>query len=244
MLEGRIDVAVHSAKDMPTETPHGLEIVAFTEREDVRDVFVGSGTVRIDGVADVPVGAVVGTSSLRRGSQLLALRPDLDLVDIRGNVQTRLRKLADTGMTGTVLAAAGLVRLGRMDLAAFAFSLDEMLPAAGQGSLAVEARAGDERVNACLRQLNHATTCVAVRAERSLVRALQGGCQVPIAAYADITGGQLRLRAFVGSVDGIGTLRDESMGQVDKPEALGRDLAAAMLGAGAGDILEQARPRS
>lgn len=206
IIERRVDLAVHSAKDMPTETPPGLAIVAFTAREDVRDVFVarkgraeGDGPAprpladgaRSDGrpraLANLPRGAVVGTSSLRRRSQLLAARPDLTLVDIRGNVATRLRKVEDEGMAGTILAAAGLARLGRASAAAFAFSFAEMLPAVGQGSLAIEARADDDEVHTLVAPLVDEPTAVAVRAERALMRALEGGCQVPIAALGELT---------------------------------------------------------
>ena len=202
MLQGRTDLSVHSAKDMPTEIPEGLAIVAFTRREDVRDVFVaratpdpGEGpagdvapaTPRV--LADLPDGARVGSSSLRRRSQLLALRPDLELVDIRGNVQTRLRKVEEQGMAGTILAAAGLARLEQPQLAAFGFAFEEMLPAVGQGSLAIEARADDERVARLVEPLVHAASALAVRAERSLMHALEGGCQVPIAAYAELVDG-------------------------------------------------------
>ncbi len=283
ILERRVDLAVHSAKDMPTETPPDLAIVAFTAREDVRDVFVactaraggdgaggggvGQGGVGQGGVGhggaghggaggngvgqgdagepqsltDLPRGAVVGTSSLRRRAQLLAARPDLALVDIRGNVETRLRKVEDEGMAGTVLAAAGLARLGRAGAAAFAFPFDVMLPAVGQGSLAIEARAGDEEARALVAPLVHAPTAAAVRAERTLMRALEGGCQVPIAALGEFKGGQLRLRAFVGSLDGTDVVRRERRGDAAAPESLGRSLAADLLAAGADRILREVR---
>jgi len=248
MLEGRTDLSVHSAKDMPTTIPDGLELVAFTAREDVRDAFVAGGGARPGGVAQIPEGAVVGTSSLRRRSQLLALRPDLDLVDIRGNVQTRLRKLDEQGMAGTILAAAGLARLGQPELAAFAFSFEQMLPAVGQGSLAIEARAGDERMRALVTPLIHEPTSLALRAERSLMHRLEGGCQVPIAAHAvvsrvpdDVAFEQLRLRAFVGSLDGRDTVRTELTGPAGAPEGLGIALAEDLLGKGADRILAQVR---
>jgi len=247
MLDGRTDLAVHSAKDMPTEVPAGLAIVAFTAREDVRDVFVG-GATSLRGLDDLPRGATVGTSSLRRRSQLLALRPDLDLVDIRGNVQTRLRKVEEQGMAGTILAAAGLARLGQPGLASFAFSFEQMLPAVGQGSLAIEARAGDERVAALVTPLIHERTALAVRAERSLMRALQGGCQVPIGGYAEIAGvpdeagaERLLLRAFVGSVDGLRAVRAELAGPPQAPEGLGGALAGDLLARGADRILAEVR---
>ena len=295
ILDGRVDVAVHSAKDMPTETPDGLTIAAFTAREDVRDVFVartaarrvGDAAVAAGGagaadvprcLADLPPGAVVGSSSLRRRAQLLAARPDLRMVDIRGNVETRLRKVEEQGLAGTVLAAAGLARLGRADAAAFTFPFDEMLPAVGQGALAIEARGDDTDVLALLTPLDHAPTAAAVRAERALMRALQGGCQVPIAALADVVDEwasearagderagddgvsdegaaqqragdagaaaavpQLRLRAFVGALDGSTTVRGERRGPVAAPEALGRALAEELLGAGAERILREVR---
>jgi hydroxymethylbilane synthase len=241
MLDGRTDLAVHSAKDMPTDVPDGLALVAFTEREDVRDVFVaGAQGAAPQTVAQLAAGARVGSSSLRRRSQLLRLRPDLELVDIRGNVQTRLRKVEEQAMAGTVLAAAGLARLGQTGLAAFAFAFEDMLPAVGQGALAIEARAGDARVAQLVAPLAHAASTLAVRAERSLMSALQGGCQVPIAALAEAHGDQgLRLRAFVGSVDGRQTLRDELIGR--DPEELGQALAERLLAAGAQAILADVR---
>jgi len=250
MLEGRTDLSVHSAKDMPTAIPDGLELVAFTAREDVHDAFVPGSGARPRTIAEIPEGAVVGTSSLRRRSQLLALRPDLDLFDIRGNVQTRLRKLDEQGMAGTILAAAGLARLRQPELAAFAFSFEQMLPAVGQGSLAIEARAGDARVRALVTPLIHEPTSVAVEAERALMRALEGGCQVPIAGHAELTAvpgvpgaRQLRLRAFVGSVDGADAIRAEKTGPAEAPEALGTALADELLERGAARILAEVRGR-
>ena len=253
MLEGRTDLSVHSAKDMPTELPDGLGLVAFTRREDVRDTFVAGNGARPASIAEVAEGAVIGTSSLRRRSQLLALRPDLELVDIRGNVQTRLRKLDEHCMAGTVLAAAGLARLGRSDLVAFAFGFDEMLPAVGQGSLAIEARLGDERVAALVAPLIDEASSLALRAERALMRTLQGGCQVPIAALAELTGADepgpagreaLRLRAFVGSLDGRRSVRGELEGALGAPEALGEALAERLLADGADVILAEVRGES
>ncbi len=233
---------------MPTEVPEGLAIVAFTAREDVRDVFVGRGSLPLRTLDDLPRGATVGTSSLRRRSQLLALRPDLDLVDIRGNVQTRLRKLEEQGMAGTILAAAGLARLGQPELASFAFAFHQMLPAVGQGSLAIEARAGDARVAALVTPLIHERTALALRAERSLMHALQGGCQVPIAGYAEVSeapdeagAGRLLLRAFVGSVDGTKSVRGELAGPAPAPEGLGIALADDLLARGADQILAEVR---
>ena len=266
LLAGGIDLAVHSAKDMPTALPEGLEIAAFTEREDVRDAFVGRGggeSGGIDGevgeaavvrdLAGLRQGAVVGSSSLRRRSQLLAARPDLELVDLRGNVETRLRKLQDEGLDGTVLAIAGLNRLGRPEVASFLFDFDEMLPAVGQGSLAIEVRSGDERVHALIAALDHLPSSLAVRAERALMRRLEGGCQVPIGAHGELVCGgaaggggagaaqRLRLAAFVGSVDGKRGLRDQIEGPPAQPEALGEELAERLRAAGADRILAEVR---
>ncbi len=246
LLRRRADVAVHSAKDMPTETPEGLEIAAFTAREDVRDVFVAHQRAPVGRLDDLPEGAVVGTSSLRRRSQLLALRPDLAIVDVRGNVETRMRKIAEQDMAGTVLAAAGLARLGRAGAAAFGFSLDQFLPAVGQGALAIEARAGDQRVRALLAPLHHEPSALAVRAERALMRTLQGGCQVPIAAYGELADAasadaRIRLRSYVGSLDGGDVVRLERSGPAATPEALGELLAGALLAAGADRILAEVR---
>ena len=251
LLDGRIDVAVHSAKDMPTAIPDGLEIIAFTEREDVRDVFVPNpallegrapeaGPLTLD---DVRQGARVGTSSLRRRSQLLALRPDLDVVDIRGNVETRLRKLVEEDMTGTILAAAGLARLGRSEITGFAFAFGQMLPAVGQGALAIEAKADNPRLAELKAALDHRETALAVTAERALLGTLEGGCQVPIAAHADWEpgAGSLALTAYVGSLDGTRSVRGERARRADDPGALGTALAAELLERGAGEILEEIR---
>jgi hydroxymethylbilane synthase len=253
LLDGRIDVAVHSAKDMPTAVPEGLEIVAFTEREDVRDVFVANPDLLADrgreeyGIGDVPRGSRVGSSSLRRRSQLLALRPDLDVVDIRGNVETRMRKVVEEDMAGTVLAAAGLARLGRSAAAAFAFRFDEMLPAVGQGALAIEARSDHPRVSELRAALDHRPSALTVAAERALLRTLEGGCQVPIAAHAswkadgERGAGVLDLRAYVGALDGSRSVTGEHARLADDPEALGTLLAAELLERGAGEILDEIR---
>ncbi len=260
LLEGRIDLAVHSAKDMPTALPDGLTIGAFTEREDVRDAFVGrvigltpearagrgAGVTRL---ADLRRGAVVGSSSLRRRSQMLAARPDLELVDLRGNVETRLRKIDEQDLDGTVLALAGLKRLERDDAVSFVFGFEEMLPAVGQGALAIEIRGGDERVAPLVAALDHASTAVAVRAERALMARLEGGCQVPVAAYglcADCgeDGERLALTAFVGSIDGRDSVRESAEGAPAAPEALGESLAGRLIAAGADRILAEVRRAS
>jgi hydroxymethylbilane synthase len=253
LLDERVDVAVHSAKDMPTAVPEGLAIVAFTEREDVRDVFVANPALveerGADGFAldDVPQGARVGSSSLRRRSQLLALRPDLEVVDIRGNVETRLRKLVEEGMAGTILAAAGLARLGRPETATFAFAFDQMLPAVGQGALAIEARADHPLARELVAALDHRPTALAVKAERALLATLEGGCQVPIAAHATWeaqgvhAAGVLQLAAYVGSLDGVRAVRGARARPAGDPEGLGTSLAAELVERGADEILDEIR---
>jgi hydroxymethylbilane synthase len=231
LLAGTIDLAVHSLKDMPTELPGGLALAASPEREDPRDVLVGAK------LADLPRGARVGTGSNRRVSQLKAVRPDLDIQNIRGNVDTRLRKLDEGQFDCIVLAAAGLRRLG------FAARITEYLdpgivcPAVGQGALALETRA--DRCDVA-EPLNHAGTWMAVRAERALLRALGGGCQVPIGAHARAENGSLHLTAVVAAPDGSRILRDELAGSASDAERLGAELGARLLGAGAAAILNSA----
>lgn len=237
MLRGSIDLAVHSAKDVPTELPAGLGLSAFTEREDPADAFVG-GLSRFEDLADA---RRVGTSSLRRRSQLLSRFPHLQIEDIRGNVETRIRKIAEQGLDGTILAVAGLTRLGRLNEAAFVFPTEVMVSAVGQGALAIEAREDDEAVGALLAHLDHAGTRCAVLAERALMRTLEGGCQVPIGARGTIEGDRLRLVAYVGSVDGAKSVTMEHQGPLADPEAVGVELARAMLAAGADEILAEVR---
>ncbi len=237
LLSGDADLAVHSAKDVPTALPDGLALMAYPEREDSADVFVGPLT----SAAELGAGRVIGTSSLRRRSQLLAAYPGLEVVDIRGNVETRIRKISEEGLDGTILAAAGLKRLGRFAEASFVFTDEVMLSAVGQGSLAIEARADDARVARLLARLDHAETRAEVLAERALMRSLEGGCQVPIGARARLTDQGFVLTAYVGDVDGRRTVRMERIGSIDDPEALGRALAADMIAGGADAILEGVR---
>ena len=237
MLRGDIDLAVHSAKDVPTALPAGLGLPAFTEREDPADAFVG----RISRVEDLADARRIGTSSLRRRSQLLARFPHLEIEDIRGNVETRIRKIAEQDLDGTILAVAGLTRLGRLEEASFVFPADVMVSAVGQGALAIEAREDDEVTGALLAHLDHAATRCAVAAERALMRTLEGGCQVPIGARATVEGDRLRLVAYVGSVDGSKSVSMEHDGPLADPEAVGVGLARAMLAAGADEILAVVR---
>lgn len=237
LLASEIDLAVHSCKDLPTELPAGLVIGACGEREDARDVFIGKAA----SIDEVPRGARIGTSSLRRRSQLLALRPDLEIVDIRGNVSTRIRKIEEQGLAGTVLAAAGVKRLGREEEIGFYFSRDEMIPAVGQGVIAVECRDDDNTVLELLSGIDDKGSAAAVTAERALMRQLEGGCQVPIGGHATVGGKQLKLRAYLGSLDGRKFIRDSSEGPVEDAEDVGIDLARKMIEAGGEEILREVR---
>lgn len=229
LLEGRIDVAVHSLKDMPTEIPHGLQITATPEREDARDVMIGR---KLD---ELQPGSRVGTGSLRRVAQIRAARPDLMVEGIRGNVDTRLRKLDEGQFEAIVLAAAGLRRLGWADRIAEYLPVDVMCPAVGQGSLAIETRSDNgPGMQACLR-LDHAPTRAAITAERAVLGVLGGGCHVPIGAHGTVEDDALRLRAVVISPDGCRMVRSEAYG-ID-PVTLGTALGKELLEKGAGEIL-------
>ena len=244
MLERRIDLAVHSLKDLPTTLPAGIALAAVGEREDPRDALVGRGPLRWD---DVPDGAVLATSSLRRRAQLLRLRPDLDIRDIRGNVARRLAKLeADPQWWGIVLAVAGLVRLGLAHRIGQRLPPDLMLPAPGQGALAVTARSDDAAaVRAAARAVHHQPTAVAVAAERAFLRTLEGGCQVPVAALAAPgAGGGLRLHGRVVSLRGERSVEGIESGAVAderQAEALGVELARRLVDEGAGALLREVR---
>jgi hydroxymethylbilane synthase len=241
LLEGRADLAVHSAKDVPAALPAGLHLAAFCERADPRDAFVSG---RYPGLAALPAGARVGTSSLRRQCQLRAAHPRLEIVTLRGNVNTRLKRLDAGDFDAVILAAAGLQRLGLGERIRALLEPHELLPAVGQGALALECRTDDHTVNALLAPLDHAPTALCLRAERALNAALGGGCQVPIAAYAEIAGERLRLRALVGAPDGTRLLRDATEGAAVEAEALGATLARALLARGAGAILDQVYGRA
>jgi len=235
LADGTVDVAVHSMKDLPTDQPAGLVIPAVPEREDARDVLISR-----DGrnFGHLPAGARVGTSSVRRQAQLRSLRGDLGLVPLRGNLDTRLKKLERGDCDALVLAAAGVHRLGLRDRITEYFSPDAMCPAVGQGALAIEIRQGDERTERAVRPLDHVPTHQAVRAERALLRHLGGGCQVPIAAHAVATGGQLNLVGLVASLDGSLVKRAAAAGTIEDPEGLGVRVATHLLQQGARAILE------
>ena len=232
LLAGEIDLAVHSAKDVPSELPEGLELVGSPARGDPFDALVGAASP-----AALPVGARVGTASLRRAAQLRALREDLDVTVLRGNVDTRLRKLADGEVDALVLAAAGLVRLGRA--AEIGCVLDELVPCAGQGTLALEGRVGDEAAAAAARSVTDAATWDTLCAERALVAGLDASCNTPLGAHATIGPGGIVLRTFVGLPDGSAWLRDETPPAPGPVEA-GRLAAQRLLSAGAADLLRQA----
>jgi hydroxymethylbilane synthase len=232
LLAGEVDLAVHSAKDVPAELPDGLSIVGVPERADARDALCGASSL-----AELPLGAVVGTGSLRRRAQLLALRPDLDVRGLRGNVDTRLRRLAEREYDAIVLACAGLERLGR---SGEGVALDELVPAPGQGCLALEARSDDERVAAAAAELTDRGALVRLTAERALVGALDASCHTPIGAHAELLDRSLRLTAFVGMPDGSHWIRDAYEGDPAEPAVLGRAVAERLLAVGAGDLLAAA----
>lgn len=237
LLDGSIDIAVHSLKDLPTALPEGLCVAAVPPREDPRDALV---CAEASGLDDLPRGARVGTSSLRRRAQLLARRPDLGIVDLRGNVPTRLRKLGDLGIDAVVLAAAGLRRLGLEDRVTEYLEADAMLPAPGQGALGIEARAGDERVRALLAPLHDAAAAAETDAERALLAALGGGCQVPVGARARLDGGTIHLDACVCAADGTAVSRAFASGPAADAARLGARVAEALLEQGAADLIARA----
>ncbi len=227
LLAGAIDIAVHSMKDMPTVLPDGLEIAALLPREDVRDAFVSH---RHAGIAALPRGAVVGSSSLRRRAQLLHRRPDLAMVEFRGNVQTRLRKLEEGVAEATFLAVAGLRRLGMPGVAAAPIEPDEMLPAVAQGAIGIEARTGDDAVAALLAPIHDAPTAVALAAERAFLAGLDGSCRTPIGGLAVAEDGGLRLRGEIIRPDGSERIATERRGPASDAAAMGRDAAEELRG--------------
>ncbi|WP_421145131.1 hydroxymethylbilane synthase [Aeromonas dhakensis] len=236
MLEGRADIAVHSMKDVPVEFPEGLGLHTICEREDPRDAFVSNRFTAID---ELPQGAVVGTSSLRRQCQLRAARPDLVIRDLRGNVNTRLAKLDAGEYDAIILAAAGLKRLEMEHRITAFIEPEQSLPANGQGAVGIECRLDDHELHALLAPLEHPETRIRVLTERAMNRALQGGCQVPIGAYALVEGEEVWLRGLVGSPDGSRVIRDEIRGPLADGEALGHTLAQRLLADGADAILAE-----
>ncbi|MCL4470533.1 MAG: hydroxymethylbilane synthase [Sulfuricella sp.] len=241
LADGRADIAVHSMKDVPMVLPEGFILVATGEREDPRDAFVSN---RFKNLEDLPAGSVVGTSSLRRQCQIQARFPSFRIESLRGNVQTRLRKLDEGQYAAIILAAAGLKRLALSDRITALLPTGQSLPAVGQGALGIECRAGRDDLVDLLAPLNHPDTAACVAAERAMSRALAGSCQVPLGGYAEISAGKLGLRGFVSSVDGVRMVRAEVAGKPEDAEMLGKELAQRLIGMGADKILAELEARA
>jgi hydroxymethylbilane synthase len=236
LLDGSVDLGIHSAKDLPGELPAGLALVAVPGRADPSDAYIGAA----DSLEAIPVGARIGTSSLRRRSQLLAQRPDLEVAALRGNVDTRLAKLEAGEYDGIVLAAAGLERLGRQDEIAFRFEVGELTPAPGQGCLAIEGRDEDADVATAAARISDRGALIQLTAERAATRGLGASCDTPIGICARFDGAELALSGYAGLLDGGEWVRDRIAGDPEQPAALGEALAERMLAAGAGEILARA----
>lgn len=234
LLAGSIDLAVHSMKDVPGEIPDGLAFAAILKREDVRDVLVSRGRIKFE---FMPKGAKIGTGSLRRGAQIKAILPDVDIVPLRGNIDTRLKKIETENLTGIILAAAGMKRLGYAQTISQFLPIELMLPAVGQGALGLQIRKTDSELAQMLALLNHAPTAAEVTAERSYLRALGGGCRLPIAAYGLIEGGRLTLEGLVAAPNGTSVIRDKVWGTLDEAEELGRKLADMIMEKGGKKLL-------
>jgi hydroxymethylbilane synthase len=235
LAAGQVDLAVHSLKDLPTELPAGFEIAAITQREDPRDAFCSR---RYSKIEDLPQTSRVGTSSLRRQAQLKAIRPDLDIHPLRGNVDTRLRKLEQGEYDAIILAAAGLKRLGKTELVKQIIAADVMCPAAGQGALAIEIRKDDAATRELLTFFDDPAARAATTCERALLNRLGGGCQVPIGAFAEVQSDKLHLDSIVADPDGSKLLRDSRDGSIEDPEKVGNDAGAVLLARGGDKILE------
>jgi hydroxymethylbilane synthase len=233
LLAGSVDLSAHSLKDLPTSQPEGLTIACVPEREDPRDVLLAPGAA---GLAGLKPGAVVGTGSPRRSCQMRALRPDVTIRDLRGNVDTRLAKLHRGDYDAILLARAGLRRLA-LEFEGTVLDCDQMIPAVGQGAMAIEIRAGDRELAEILGPHNHEPTAIAVSAERALLRGLGGGCQAPIAAFAEVSAGRLSLRALVAGPDGHPLLKERLDGDTRDAEAIGLDAARRLLARGASELI-------
>lgn len=236
LLAGEAEIGVHSAKDLPGEMPEGLEIAGVPEREDPADVWIGVGA----SLDEVPEGARVGTAALRRRAQLLAARPDLRVEELHGNVDTRLRKLAEGGLDAIVLAAAGLRRLGREEEIGFRLPVEQMCPAPGQGSLALQVRSDDETSGDAAASVNDLKAMRELTAERTVVALLQASCMTPVGVHARVEGERLSIDAFVGLPDGSEWLRDRIEASAEEPSPAGAELAQRLLGAGARELLDRA----
>lgn len=241
LAKGKVDCCVHSLKDLPTEQPEGLDVPVVLEREDPRDVLVIGSVLGAATLAEIPRGSRIGTSSLRRRAQLLALRPDLEVVELRGNVPTRIRKVDEGLVHAAILAAAGIHRLGIAQHITAYLDAPEWLPAAGQGAIAVQTRVGDDRVRGLLAPLGSVSTMLQVRAERAFLGALEGGCQVPIGALAVIAQGRGTLYGFIADVTGRRVLRGDAALDLLEPEAAGVRLADELRARGATEILDTLR---
>ncbi|HQK99457.1 MAG TPA: hydroxymethylbilane synthase [Smithellaceae bacterium] len=235
LLSGAIDLAVHSMKDVPGEVPEGLAFPAILKREDMRDVLVSRGNIKFE---FLPKGAKIGTGSLRRGAQIKSFMPDVDIVPLRGNIDTRLKKIETENLTGVILAAAGMKRLGYAGRISQFLPPEIMLPAVGQGALGLQARQGDTALIELCAKLNDSVTAAEVGAERAYLRALGGGCRLPIAAYGLIEKGRLSLEGFLAAPDGSDYVRDKVWGEPGEAEALGNELAEIILEKGGRRLLE------
>ena len=235
LLDKRVDLAVHSMKDMPADLPDGLSIGAVPKREDPADVLISNDHDAFD---ELPKGAKIGTSSLRRASQLLCLRPDLTIVSLRGNLDTRLKKLTTEKLDAIILAAAGIKRLGLADRITTTLDTTTMLPAVGQGALCIETRTADERIAALIAPLNDPNSHTAVEAERAFLKTLEGGCQVPIAGHATIDGSTITMEGLVASLNGDRMIRESLTGKIENAYQLGIDLAQHIIDKGGRTLLE------
>jgi len=236
MLRNEIDIAVHSLKDVPTYFPEGLELVAITEREDPRDAFL---SVEYNTIYEMKEGDILGTSSLRRKSQIMQLKPELDIQDLRGNVDTRIRKMEEGQYKGIILAYAGLKRLGLQDKVKQVFSPDEMIPAVAQGFLGIEGRKNDDKIKEVVKVLNHKESELRAKAERAFLKTLEGGCQVPIAAYAEIKDDELSIIGYISDLEGKRVFKDKVSGKKEHAEELGQKLAEKLLDEGGKEVLEE-----
>jgi hydroxymethylbilane synthase len=238
LLEGRIDIAVHSLKDLPSKMADGLVLGAVPQRGPVEDVLVTRNGISL---GDLPRGARIATGSIRRRSQLLNLRPDLNVTDLRGNIDTRLRKLEEENLDAIIMARAALVRLGLDEVAYYTFSTDEMIPSVGQGAIGVQIRAGDKIIEDAVSCLVHLPTHQAVTAERAFLSELDSGCQFPVGAFANVQGGTVKIIGFVGSKDGKSVVKESHTSGKEYPQNAGRELAVRLRDLGAADILDRFR---
>ena len=241
LIQERIDLAVHSIKDVPTELPESLHLSAITKREDPRDVFISKDGTQL---RDLPQRAKIGTSSLRRQAQLLHFRGDFELIPLRGNLDTRLKKLERMNLDGIVLAMAGVKRLGFEARITEVIPIEISLPAIGQGALGIETRKGDKEVEERIHFLNDPESAIAISAERAFLKRLGGGCQVPIAAFARMVDSNLRIDGLVGTIDGKRLVKHHLEGPAEEAESLGNELAEILLGKGAKEILEEVYQKS